>query len=189
MNRRSRPARSLTAWRSPAPRARRPSRRSLRAPARSRPSTTRAGRERQHLARLRALATPRRGDRGLELRLLAGLGLGAAVLDTRGADLGRPGDGVDPARPGVPVAGHEAVAVLVELAGEAGHVGTASASSAAANICWAPRRQISSSIERPSAPAVSLLTTLSMAFPSRRRSRASVLVLVNNRPGKAPEAV
>ena len=79
--------------------------------------------QRQHLGHLRGLAAPRRQDRRAEPGPLAGVGVGAAVVDPRRDHLDRPGAGEHLAWLVGAVAHDQPPAVLVALAGELGDVG------------------------------------------------------------------
>ena len=70
--------------------------------------------ERQHLGHLRGLATPRRHQRALELEPLTGLAINSLVVHARRLDVDAPRAGCDRPRPGVPVADHQTIPVLVE---------------------------------------------------------------------------
>jgi hypothetical protein len=79
--------------------------------------------QRQHLGDLRGLPRPRRQDRRGEALPLAGVGIGALVVDPRHRHLDRPGGGEHLARLVVAVAHHQPTTTPVALAGEPGDIG------------------------------------------------------------------
>ena len=79
--------------------------------------------QRQHLGDLRGLARPRRQDRRGEPLPLAGVRVGALVVDPRRAHLDRARAGQHLPRLVIAVAHHQPAAVLVPLGGERGDVG------------------------------------------------------------------
>ena len=78
--------------------------------------------QRQHLGDLRGLATPRRQDRRGEPGPLAGVGIGAPVIDPGGDHVHRAGRGEYRARLVRAVAHHQPTPVLVPLVDEPGDV-------------------------------------------------------------------
>lgn len=74
--------------------------------------------ERQHFGHLRGLTTPRRHDRAREPDPLTRLRVPPPGVDARRPDVDTARTGRDPPRPGMPVADHQPIAVLVELVRE-----------------------------------------------------------------------
>jgi hypothetical protein len=78
---------------------------------------------RQHLSHLGGLSSPRWQDRAGEAHLLSGHLIDPAVIDPRSLDLKGPCSGDERPSLSVPIAHHEPRPVLVQLSGEARHVG------------------------------------------------------------------
>ena len=78
--------------------------------------------QRQHLAHLRGLTCPRRQDRRGKPLAVASVGVEAAVIDPRRLHRHRTGRSQHLTRLVIPIAHHQAVAVLIELISELGHI-------------------------------------------------------------------